>query len=287
MTAWHWPTCCVTDCAPSPAWSRPARAADRPPVFGRAPGPALSGGVSTFDGMSWSARRLAAFDLETTGLEPESDRIVTAAVSVVGGGLPTEHHAWLVDPGVEIPADATTVHGISTADARASGTAPTVAVKAIITLLAAQAAAGVPVVAFNARFDLTVLDREARRYDLRPLSSRAELLVVDPSVIDRHYDPARLGSRSLTAVCAHYEVALPTPHAADADALAAARVAVRVAERYADLAATDLRALHQHQIGWAAEQAAALELSHRQEGILTPLPRAWPVVPDAVTVLAA
>ncbi|MCU1678600.1 MAG: polymerase subunit epsilon, partial [Frankiales bacterium] len=31
--------------------------------------------------MSWHARRLAAFDIETTGVDCEHDRIVTAAVS--------------------------------------------------------------------------------------------------------------------------------------------------------------------------------------------------------------
>jgi len=45
--------------------------------------------------MSWHAGRLAAFDIETTGVNTESDRIVTAAVSVVGGGL----GAWVSNPG--------------------------------------------------------------------------------------------------------------------------------------------------------------------------------------------
>jgi uncharacterized protein YprB with RNaseH-like and TPR domain len=31
--------------------------------------------------MSWHTGRLAAFDIETTGVDPESDRIVTAAVA--------------------------------------------------------------------------------------------------------------------------------------------------------------------------------------------------------------
>ncbi|WP_354698784.1 DNA polymerase exonuclease subunit [Paraconexibacter sp. AEG42_29] len=237
--------------------------------------------------MSWSARRLAAFDLETTGLEPASDRIVTAAVSLVGDGLPTEHRSWLVDPGVDIPPDATAVHGITTAAARTGGMAPARAIDAIAGLLAAQVSAGVPIVAFNARFDLTLLDREARRHGVRSLAERVggpdQLVVIDPSVLDRHHDTTRIGPRSLAAVCAHYGVELATPHAAAADALAAARVAVRVAERFPAVAGADLRVLHRRQVTWAAEQAAALEAAHRAEGILDPIPRAWPIVPDAVT----
>jgi DNA polymerase-3 subunit epsilon len=64
--------------------------------------------------MSWHTKRLAAFDIETTGVNPESDRIVTAAVSLLGGGQPAEHLSWLVDPGIEIPAGASSVHGITT-----------------------------------------------------------------------------------------------------------------------------------------------------------------------------
>jgi DNA polymerase III epsilon subunit-like protein len=72
-------------------------------------------------GMSWHTGRLAAFDIETTGTDPESDRIVTAAISLVGAELPGEHHAWLIDPGIEIPAGAAAVHGITTERARAEG----------------------------------------------------------------------------------------------------------------------------------------------------------------------
>lgn len=241
--------------------------------------------------MSWHARRLAAFDIETTGVDPQSDRIVTAAVSLVGGGLPTVSHAWLVDPGVEIPAGASAVHGISTAHARAEGQAPAAAVEAITALLAAQLTRGVPVIAFNARFDLTLLDREARRHGVRPLVDRvggpSGMLVVDPHVLDKHYDRDREGGRTLGAVCALYRVPLTDAHAADADALAAARVAYRLAQRLPELAATDLRMLHHQQIGWAAEQAASLEDHFREQGRAERIERAWPVVPEPVTALAA
>jgi DNA polymerase-3 subunit epsilon len=240
--------------------------------------------------MSWHSRRLAAFDIETTGVDPESDRIVTAAVALVGDGRPTESFAWLVDPGVEIPAGATAVHGITTAQARAEGQDPAAAVEAITALLAAQLRADVPVIAFNARFDLTTLDREARRHGVTPLVDRVGgeqgLLVVDPFVLDKQYDRYRRGKRTLGAVCEHYAIPLLDAHAADADALAAARVAYRLATRLPELRETELRSLHAQQVGWAAEQAASLEEYFREQGRAERIERAWPVVPEPLPAVA-
>ena len=186
--------------------------------------------------MSWHEGRLAAFDVETTGVHPASDRIVTAAVSLVGGGLESVSRDWLVDPGVEIPTGATNVHGITTEMARRDVRPSAESVEEITTLLAEQVLAGVPVIAFNARFDLTMLDREARRHGVVPLVDRVggpeRMLVVDPHVLDKQFDRFRKGKRTLTAVCAHYRVPLTAAdaHAANADALAAARVAWRLGQ---------------------------------------------------------
>jgi DNA polymerase III subunit epsilon len=232
--------------------------------------------------MSWHTRRLAAFDLETTGIDSESDRIVTAAVSLVGDGQPPVFHAWLLDPGIPIPAGASAVHGITTERARAEGRSPQEAVEEIVALLAEQLLQGVPVVAFNARFDLTCLDREARRNDIRPLLDRVGgaggMLVVDPYVLDKQVDRFRKGKRTLGAVCAHYNVPLDEAHASHADALAAARVAWRLGQAFPELA-VDLPALHAQQIAWAAEQAASFEDYLRRNGRDERIEPAWPIVP--------
>jgi DNA polymerase-3 subunit epsilon len=235
--------------------------------------------------MSWHTRRLAAFDLETTGIDSESDRIVTAAVSLVGDGRPSAFHAWLLDPGIPIPPGASAVHGITTERARAEGRPPAEAVEEIVAALAEQLAQGVPVVAFNARFDLTCLDREARRHGIAPLVDRvggaAGMLVVDPFVLDKQVDRYRKGKRTLGAVCAHYRVPLDEAHAANADALAAARVAWRLGEAFAELRDVDLPTLHTQQVGWAAEQAASFEEYLRRSGREERIEPAWPIVPAA------
>ena len=104
--------------------------------------------------MSWHMGRLAAFDLETTGPDPTEARIVTAAVNVTGGEQLDEPHSWLVDPGVEIPQGAIDVHGITNEMARAEGMPAARAVAEILDVLAVQVEARIPIVAFNARFDI-------------------------------------------------------------------------------------------------------------------------------------
>lgn len=233
--------------------------------------------------MSWHLDRLAAFDIETTGTDPESDRIVTAAVSLVGGGLDSEHHSWLLDPGIEIPEGAVAVHGVSTERARSEGREPASAIEEIVAILAEHLATGTPIVAFNARFDLTILDREARRHGVEPLLDRiggeSAMLVIDPYVLDKQVDRFRKGRRTLDAVCSHYSVRLDAAHDANADALAAARVAYRLGSRMSELADLDLPRLHASQVQWAAAQAASLQEWFDAQGRQERVEGAWPVVP--------
>ncbi|KAA6221758.1 3'-5' exonuclease [Streptomyces albofaciens JCM 4342] len=231
--------------------------------------------------MSWHLCRMCGFDLETTGPDPETARIVTACVVQCGAGLPTQSATWLTDvDGHEIPDEAAAIHGVTTEKARAEGIDLREAVEQILGALRQVVLSGVPVVAMNARYDLTVLDREARRYGMAPLTDcAAEIRVVDPFVIDKQVDRYRRGSRKLTALCEHYEVRLDGAHTADADAIAACRVAWRQATRYAQLTAMSLDELHTAQIAWAAEQAASLEAYFRRKDPAAVVEGAWPVVP--------
>lgn len=234
-------------------------------------------------GMSWHIARLAAFDIETTGVDYEHDRIVTAAVHLVGDDRESESFDWLVNPGIEIPAGATAVHGVTNEQAQAEGQDPSQAVDEITDLLAKQLAAGIPIVAFNARFDLTILDREARRNGLEPLVDRVggpeALLVVDPLIIDKQLDRFRKGKRTLDAVCEQYGVPLDNAHAAGDDALAAARLAWKLGEKYDELSGVELADLHSQQTQWATAQAESLEEYFRGRGRDEHVERAWPVVP--------
>jgi DNA polymerase-3 subunit epsilon len=178
--------------------------------------------------MTWHLEPMAAFDLETTGVDPETARIVTATIARIDAlaGAPVQTEQWLVNPGVEIPAAATAIHGVTTEKAQADGVDPATACARIFAELDQVWTGGRPVVIYNAPYDLTVLDRELRRHCGVNLDGVIGP-VIDPFVIDKHVDPYRRGSRTLTATCGHYGAALTDAHTATGDALAAARLAWR------------------------------------------------------------
>ncbi|MEV5005033.1 3'-5' exonuclease [Streptomyces sp. NPDC093064] len=220
--------------------------------------------------MGWHRELLIGFDLETTGTDPREARIVTGAVIEVRGGEPRGRREWLADPGVEIPAEAVAVHGISNERAAAEGEPADRVADAIADALTGYWKTGVPVVAYNAAFDLTLLSAELHRYGLRSLSDRLGGAepgpVVDPYTIDRWADRYRRGKRTLEAVCAEYGVVLDAAHDASADALAAARLAAAIAGRHSKVAALGPAELHRRQIEWHAAWAADFQGFLRRKG---------------------
>lgn len=230
--------------------------------------------------MSWHLGRLCGFDLETTGVDLEQDRIVTACVVQCGGKQPTQSATWLADPGIDIPEQAARIHGITTERARAEGKPAADVVADVLAALGQAITHGVPVVAMNARFDLTMLDREARRYGLDPLpDGLGGLHVIDPFVIDKQVDRYRKGSRKLVDLCTHYQVPIGEAHTADADAIAACRVAWRQGQRYERLAAMSLDELYTAQVAWAADQAESLQAHLRRSTPDAYCAPEWPLIP--------
>lgn len=233
--------------------------------------------------MSWLDEPMVGFDTETTGVNPLTDRIVTAAlITRTGGGEPTVR-TWLIDPGVPIPERATEVHGISTEHARAHGRPPADALAEIADILASALRAGIPVVGFNVQYDLTILEAELERNGLPTLSDRLGGTirpVVDPLVLDRHLDRYRRGKRKLVDMCGTYGVVVNADslHAADADVLATLDLVIAIAGRYPTLGQVALVDLHDQQIEahrvWAVEFASWL----KGKGITDDLPNPlWPL----------
>jgi DNA polymerase-3 subunit epsilon len=161
-------------------------------------------------------------------------------------------------------------HGISNEGAAGEGRPADQVANAIADVLAGYWKTGVPVVAYNAAFDLSLLSAELRRYGLPSLSDRlggiAPAPVIDPYTIDRWVDRYRRGKRNLEAVCAEYGVLLDTAHDAAADALAAAALACAIATRHTKIAALGPAELHRRQIEWYAEWAADFQDFLRRKG---------------------
>ncbi len=59
------------------------------------------------------SKPLCFFDLETTGINVSSDRIVEISVLKIYPNGNKESRTWLVNPGIKIPQEAINVHGIS------------------------------------------------------------------------------------------------------------------------------------------------------------------------------
>jgi DNA polymerase-3 subunit epsilon len=220
---------------------------------------------------SWHSGSLLGFDTETTGVDTANDRIVTAAV-VDGDDVRT----WTIDPGVDIPAEASAVHGITTEQARATGIEPRLALAEIAGEIHRAAVTGVPVVAYRAGFDLTLLSHELERHGL-PQPEWERLHVIDPLVLDKRCDRYRRGKRTLAAACGHYGVELVEAHSAAADALACVGLARVIGQRYPDVAAMACAELHLAQVGWHAEDAASLEAYFRRQGRVESVERRWPL----------
>ncbi|MFJ6620273.1 exonuclease domain-containing protein [Kitasatospora sp. NPDC091335] len=232
----------------------------------------------------WYTGPLASFDTETTGVDVEHDRIVSAALVVqLAPGAAVRTTTWLADPGVPIPDGARAVHGITDEQVRAHGRPARTVVAEVVRALAAEALAGRPVVVMNAPYDLTLLDRESRRHHGLTLTdglAAAGLVVLDPRVLDKHVDRYRKGRRTLTDLCAHYGVELAGAHDAAADATAALELTRRMGTRYpAAIGGLTAAELHLRQAVWHAAQARGLQRWFDRSGTPERVDPSWPLRP--------
>ena len=219
----------------------------------------------------------AAFDLETTGKDPRTARIVTASIVMVDeAGAVADTHEWLADPGMEIPEEAAAIHGISTAHAREHGRPAAVVAAEVGAVLATLFANNIPVIAFNASYDFTVLANEARRHNLGQITAAP---VIDPFICNKNVDKFRKGSRTLVALCEEYGIKLDDAHTSAADAQATLRLADALAAKYSALR-VDVMELHALQAVWAREQAADFQAYLRRVKDPTAVIEGdWPVLP--------
>lgn len=238
----------------------------------------------------WHQNYLVCFDLETTGADPKTARIVTADVVWLNpvNGVIAASTSYLADPGIEIPAEAAEIHGITTEYARAHGQPAADVALLVLDDLESAWSKGLPIVAFNACYDLTVTDRELRRHHSRELKVTGPVL--DPLVIDRGADRYRKGSRKLGDMCAFYGVALTNAHNSAADAEAAGRLLVAQARRHAvKVGRRDLRSLWGVQRAWHRAWADNFESFKRREATAAgataeevasiEINREWPLYP--------
>ena len=171
---------------------------------------------------------LLGFDIESTGIDPFEDRVVTfSMVYSAHEGAPAETLEWYIDPGVEIAEGAAAVHGITTAKAQEFFMDASKAMPYIARRMERIVDFGIPFVIYNAPFDTTMIYNEFERYNIPLRYTREQMFakVIDPLVIDKACDKYRKGSRKLTDTAKLYGYDLTNAHNSTADVEATLHIA--------------------------------------------------------------
>lgn len=164
-------------------------------------------------------RPLACIDEETTGPDPESDRIVDFAVVKLMPDGRRESRSWRINPGCPIPPEATAIHGITDADV--AGCPAFADVEGEIR----ESLCDCDVLTFNGRrFDIPLLKREFERVNIawKPDGN------IDAFTIFKHHEHHKLTDAVRFYLGREHKGA----HGAKADAEATIDVLLAQMERY-------------------------------------------------------
>ena len=196
-------------------------------------------------------RPLAVFDLETTGTEPATDRIVEISIIKIQPDGTSETKTRRLNPTVPIPPDATKIHHITDADVAEAPTFKQVA-KGINDYLAGCDLCGYNLV----RFDLRLLRAEFQRVGIDfPLDGRA---IIDPMMIFHKYEPRHLAA----AVRFYLDKDHSNAHSAEADAKVTVELLDAMLTRYPELPRTP----QEMQVLLKPDMAVDIEGKFRQVG---------------------
>ena len=155
-----------------------------------------------------SGYRVLGFDLETTGFDPRSDRVVQYAL--VGSDADGSHINLqsLVNPGMRIPEEAVRVHGITNDDVRGQGGFGN-HIAEMVSLMEGSIIVGHNIINFDWRF----VNMECMRIGIEVPQPHA---IIDTLVIARRF--VIPGSHRLGRLCEHFDIRIDRSHRADADA---------------------------------------------------------------------
>ncbi len=180
-------------------------------------------------GSTWEDIPFIVVDFETTGRDPESDRVIEIGLVAFEKGRVAHKESWLVNPGIPVPEEARAVHGIT--DEELEGASDFA--RALPQLL--EMLQGRLPVAYNAGFDRGFLHAELARIaptgmtpgDLPP-AARDDFTWIDPLVWAREI-LKDLQSRKLGDVAKHLSIPLERAHRAAGDAEATGRILLALA----------------------------------------------------------
>ncbi|MFO0612429.1 MAG: 3'-5' exonuclease [Polyangiaceae bacterium] len=174
----------------------------------------------------WIDELVAFVDTETTGREPEIDRVVEVGVVIGHRGQVLREKSWLINPGIPISEESSAVHGIKDSDVRLCGS-----FRDVLPEIMAFVGGAIPA-AYNAAFDKAFLLAELGRAEgpttgvpsaKYPPLFRREVEWIDPLVLARElYRDEQ--SRALGDMAQRLGIELANAHRATDDARAALQV---------------------------------------------------------------
>lgn len=155
--------------------------------------------------------KFIAFDVETTGLNPSTDRIIELGAVIFENGVPVKYFSTLVNPGISVPSSATAVNHITNAMLKAAPDERSVYPE-FIDFLGDAINGDTILCAHNARFDFDFLQNTLIR-----LGHDAELKYVDTLALSRRYIPGLVNYKQCT-IEAHFGLKNSSSHRAATDA---------------------------------------------------------------------
>lgn len=161
-------------------------------------------------------------DCESTGVDVSNDRIITFFMRVKQGEEVLFEQNWVLNPGVEIPEEASAVHGMDTAWVEQNGrTDIKEALSEILDALRQYSGLGYVVCGYNHAFDLAMLESELLRHGVvnPPGMMLGSARYIDPAIFSRKFDKYKKGGHQLITVAKRngIEVEEDRLHAADYD----------------------------------------------------------------------
>lgn len=189
----------------------------------------------------WIDLPLAVIDVETTGLDDQTDRIIEIAIIRFEHGEVVDSYGQLIDPGCEVPEEVTEITGISEEDLKGKPTFADVAQDIWERLQ------GVGVVAYNLSFDKGFVAAELERVGL---SWPEDAPTMDPLIFARQFFKSN-SRKNLGAIADELGIPLEEAHRATHDAT----VAGHILYAFEDRLPPRLEDMTVLQAQWEAEQA--------------------------------
>lgn len=184
----------------------------------------------------WTDRLIYSFDIESTSPDPLKAHVVSATIAKINQGKYQDHRGWFARPAEPIPDEAMAIHGITNEWIQEHGEDPKKVITEIVDMLAQILAAGIPLVVFNAAYDLSLVEAQAEYYGIPGLRARLTedqwVSVIDPMVLGKgleHFHKQEFvkgRNFKLPSLCERYGVDFTESHDATADAIGAGLLAI-------------------------------------------------------------